>query len=429
MRIPRGSDALFLLQRVRDEAHRFAIGYHRKLRGRRMTRSALDGVPGLGPGAEGAAASRAGQHRRGAGERLARGAARAPVAPRRDGASCSTASSTTRSRRDPAGPRASAGRKARRRDRHETRSPVMPPGESPTARRRRASRQGGCKVSDYLLITGMSGAGRSTTAAALEDAGWYVIDNMPPSLLDRGGRRRSGRRIRSGPGRARDRAGGGVQVAQALPAVDQLRASGHQVRVIYLDAPDHVLVRRFEGTRRRHPFGGSNVEECDLRRARAAPGDPRQGGHGARHGRAQRQPAARRVTELFGDSAEHRMQTSVVSFGYKHGVPLDADVVFDCRFLPNPHWQDDLRPLSGLDAPVREYVLAQPATTCSARPARLPVGARAPRLRGGGEVVPDDRVRMHRRAAPLGRAWQRRWRGGLPSTAPEPTVFHRDVDR
>jgi UPF0042 nucleotide-binding protein len=217
-------------------------------------------------------------------------------------------------------------------------------------------------MSKYLLITGMSGAGRSTAAAALEDAGWYVIDNMPPSLLGEVAG------IVGAPGSAQDRVAlvigraGGAQVAEALPAVDQLRASGHDVRVVYLDAPDHVLVRRFEGTRRRHPFGGSNVE--------GAIADEREGLSAIRDradmvldtGELNVNQLRQRVTELFGEDAEVKMQTSVVSFGYKHGVPLDVDLLLDCRFLPNPHWRDDLRPLSGLDAPVREYVLSQPAT-------------------------------------------------------------------
>ena len=218
-------------------------------------------------------------------------------------------------------------------------------------------------MSDYLLITGMSGAGRSTAAAALEDAGWYVIDNMPPPLLSEVAD------IVGAPGSGQDRValvigrGGGAQMGEALPAVEHLRSAGHRVRVVYLDAPDHVLVRRFEGTRRRHPFGGSNVE--------GAISDERRRLQPIRDaadmlldtGELNVNQLRQRVGELFGDSAEKRMHVSVVSFGYSHGVPLDADIVFDCRFLPNPHWQEDLRPLSGLDGPVRDYVLAQPATT------------------------------------------------------------------
>ena len=218
-------------------------------------------------------------------------------------------------------------------------------------------------MSDYLLITGMSGAGRSTAAAAFEDAGWYVIDNMPPSLARRGGERRRGHpdpvRTGSPSSSAAAEGPGRGGASRGRPAA----GAGHQVRVVYLDAPDHVLVRRFEGTRRRHPFGGSNVEGAitDERERLRAIRD--RADMVLDTGELNVNQLRARVTELFGDSAEHRMQTSVVSFGYKHGVPLDADVVFDCRFLPNPHWRDDLRPLSGLDEPVREYVLAQPETT------------------------------------------------------------------
>jgi UPF0042 nucleotide-binding protein len=216
-------------------------------------------------------------------------------------------------------------------------------------------------MSDYLLITGMSGAGRSTAAAALEDSGWYVIDNMPPSLLAEVAN------VVGAPDSGQDRVAlvigrGGGQVAEALPAVDHLREAGHQVRVVYLDAPDHVLVRRFEGTRRRHPFGGSNVEGAitDERERLRAIRD--RADMVLDTGELNVNQLRARVIELFGDTAEHRMQTSVISFGYKHGMPLDADVVLDCRFLPNPHWRDDLRPLSGLDEPVRDYVLSQPDT-------------------------------------------------------------------
>jgi UPF0042 nucleotide-binding protein len=222
-------------------------------------------------------------------------------------------------------------------------------------------------VSDFLLITGMSGAGRSTAAAALEDAGWYVIDNMPPSLLSEVAD------VLSAPGAGQERValvmgrGGGAHVSEALPAVDHLRESGHNVRIVYLDASDLVLVRRFEGTRRRHPFGDARVEGSKVEGAIA---DEREELRAIREkadvlldtGELNVNQLRGRVIELFGDTGS-QMQTSVVSFSYRHGVPLDADVVIDCRFLPNPHWREDLRPLSGLDKPVRDYVLAQPATT------------------------------------------------------------------
>jgi RNase adapter protein RapZ len=218
-------------------------------------------------------------------------------------------------------------------------------------------------VSEYLLITGMSGAGRSTTAAALEDAGWYVIDNMPPSLLSEVAG------AVSGPGSEIERValvigrGGGAQVDEALPAVDSLRASGDRVSIVFLDAPDDVLVKRFEGTRRRHPIGAPNVEEAiaDERELLQTVRDRADAVLDT--GELNVNQLRRRIFDLFSERSQSPMRTSVISFGYKHGVPLDADLIFDCRFLPNPNWVEELRSLTGLDHPVRSFVLSQEATT------------------------------------------------------------------
>lgn len=218
-------------------------------------------------------------------------------------------------------------------------------------------------MSDYLVITGMSGAGRSTAAAALEDAGWYVIDNMPPSLLA------AAAEALGAHGQAQERValvvgrGGGARVEEALPAIDQLRRLGHRVRLVFLDAPEAILVRRFAGTRRRHPMGGDQVDR--------AIGDERRLLQPVRNradmvldtGELNVNQLRVRITDLFGDGDSPGMRTAVVSFGFKHGVPIDADLVLDCRFLPNPHWIDELRPYSGLDEPVRRFVLEHPETT------------------------------------------------------------------
>ena len=214
-------------------------------------------------------------------------------------------------------------------------------------------------MSEYLLVTGMSGAGRSTTAAALEDAGWYVIDNMPPSLLSEVanvvGREGSGlERVALVTGR-----GGGAQIDEALPAIDALSARGEGVSVVFLDAPDDVLVKRFEGTRRRHPIAGANVEEAIADERRQLQGIRDRADVLLDTGQLNVNQLRRRVLDLFGDASESPMRTSVVSFGYKHGVPLDADLVFDTRFLPNPNWVEELRPKTGLDEQVRDFVLLQ----------------------------------------------------------------------
>ena len=220
-------------------------------------------------------------------------------------------------------------------------------------------------MSDYLVITGMSGAGRSTAAAALEDSGWYVIDNMPPSLLSEVAE------VVGRPGSTQDRValvlgrGGGARVEEALPAIDALRAQGHRVQLVYLDAPQDVLVRRFEGTRRRHPILERQVAEAITDERRLLEPVRARADVVVDTAELNVNQLRQRVTDLFGDDSDPGMRMSVVSFGYKHGLPLDADLVLDCRFLPNPHWVEELRPLSGLDAPVRDFVMGQEATAPS----------------------------------------------------------------
>jgi UPF0042 nucleotide-binding protein len=136
------------------------------------------------------------------------------------------------------------------------------------------------------------------------------------------------------------------------------------VRILFLDAADDVLVRRYEGTRRRHPVSDIDRVSDGIRREREMLEPVKSQAdvvidtsdlnvHQLRD----------RLLDLFApDAGNDRLQTSVVTFGYKHGLPLDVDLVFDCRFLPNPHWIDELRPLTGLDAPVRDYVMSQPET-------------------------------------------------------------------
>jgi UPF0042 nucleotide-binding protein len=219
-------------------------------------------------------------------------------------------------------------------------------------------------MSEYLIIAGLSGAGRSTAAAVFEDLGWFVIDNMPPALItkvadlvDRPGSETE--RVALVVGR-----GGHEYLEGVGSALESLRRTGSRVRVLFLDASDDVLVRRFEGTRRRHPLGagegvvGSIVQERLILdpikdQADVVVDTSDLNVHQLRN----------RLVQLFAaaDEAEG-MQTTVVSFGFKHGIPLDVDVVLDCRFLPNPHWVEELRPYTGIDQPVREFVMGQPET-------------------------------------------------------------------
>ncbi len=282
-------------------------------------------------------------------------------------------------------------------------------------------------LTDYALISGMSGAGRSTAAAALEDAGWYVIDNMPSSLLtevaDVVGRPGSGQeRVALVIGR------GGGQVEQALPAIDELRARGHRVRVVYLDAPQDILVRRFEGTRRRHPIAGANVEEAIVDERRLLEPIRDRADVVVDTGQLNVNQLRVRILELFADELDTAMCTSVVSFGYKHGVPLDADLVFDCRFLPNPHWIADLQPLSGVDEPVRDFVLSQEATGPFLDRVVDLVSSLLPAYMAEGKsylTIAMGCTGGRHRSVVLAVEVARRLQAGGAA----PSVFHRDVDR
>ena len=215
-----------------------------------------------------------------------------------------------------------------------------------------------------MIIAGLSGAGRSSAADDLEDLGWFVIDNLPPTLIPKVAE------LATGPDATYDRVALAVgttsELEQVLPSVAALRASQTRVRVLFLDAGTEVLIRRYEGTRRRHPTAAdqrSLAEAIAFEREMLEPVKAEAdvvvdtsdlNVHQLRD----------RIRDLFGtDDPAHGMQTTVVSFGYKHGVPLDVDLVLDCRFLPNPHWDEELRPHTGLDAPVRHFVLRQPETT------------------------------------------------------------------
>ena len=218
-------------------------------------------------------------------------------------------------------------------------------------------------MADYLIITGLSGAGRSTAADTLEDHGWLVIDNLPPALIAKVSD------LVSRPGSEKEKVvlvsgrGGAEYVDELTAALGQLRKTGNRVQVLFLDASDEVLVRRFKGTRRRHPVAGDSVAAGIARERAVLEVIKGQADVVVDTSELNVHQLRDRVVELFerGD-ASAGMQTSVLSFGYKHGLPIDADLVIDCRFLPNPHWVDELRPHTGLEVPVREYVMAQPET-------------------------------------------------------------------
>jgi UPF0042 nucleotide-binding protein len=218
-------------------------------------------------------------------------------------------------------------------------------------------------MSEYLVVTGMSGAGRSTAGATLEDLGWFVIDNMPSALITKvsdlvDGTGSDMKRVAFVVGR------GGGDLEEVLPAVDTLQAGRNRVRILFLDAADDVLIRRFEGTRRRHPQAARGVIDSIADERLLLSGLRDRADLVIDTGELNTNQLRTRLMEVFGgDSPGSTMRTSVLSFGFKYGVPLDVDLMFDCRFLPNPYWNESLRSMGGLDAEVRRFVLDRPETT------------------------------------------------------------------
>jgi RNase adapter protein RapZ len=225
-------------------------------------------------------------------------------------------------------------------------------------------RRRGREEVDVTVITGMSGAGRSEAAKVLEDLGWFVIDNLPPALIEKM------LSLALAPGNDIDRmalvidARGGTFFQEARAELDKLRRDVCNFRLLFLEASDDALVRRFEATRRRHPLAADGRMVVGIQRERELMRTFRDGADlildtsdlSVRDLRT-------RVGAYFeGGGLAEGLKTTVVSFGYKYGLPLDADIVLDVRFLPNPHWVEGLRELTGLDQQVRDYVVEQKGT-------------------------------------------------------------------
>ena len=216
---------------------------------------------------------------------------------------------------------------------------------------------------EVTVVSGLSGAGRSEAAKALEDLGWYVIDNLPPQLLEKM------MALALSPGTLISRmalvvdARGGTFFLEALGALDALKEQV-DYRLVFLEASDEVLVRRFDATHRRHPLVTDDNVEAGIREERELMMPFR--------GRADiiidttdmnSRDLRMKVAAYFGGEGETEgLKTTVVSFGYKYGLPVDADIVLDVRFLPNPHWVEELRPFDGRDGKIRDYVLGQDDT-------------------------------------------------------------------
>jgi UPF0042 nucleotide-binding protein len=283
-------------------------------------------------------------------------------------------------------------------------------------------------MAEFLIITGMSGAGRSTAADTFEDQGWFVIDNMPPALIPKVAE------LATKDASAADRVALVVSTNPFLdelsPALDALRKKkkANRVRILFLDASDEVLVRRFEGTRRRHPVEAEGVADAVNQERERLQAIKERADVVIDTSESNVHQLRDRLLDLFAEDDPSGMQTSVVSFGFKNGVPLDVDMVLDCRFLPNPHWVDELRPQTGLDAPVRDYVLSQPDTTAFIEKIDDLLGLLLPSYVKEGKsylTIAIGCTGGHHRSVVLAEeiAARMRTRGFAP------TVSHRDVDR
>ncbi|MGQ0670372.1 MAG: RNase adapter RapZ [Actinomycetota bacterium] len=236
----------------------------------------------------------------------------------------------------------------------------VPEGKVPRGKVARLKRP--AEGPDFTIITGLSGAGRSEAARCLEDLGYFVVDNMPPALLSKMAELAAGE---GGPGHVAIvvDARGGVFFRELSKALEELKKLDIDYRILYLEASDEDLVNRYEATRRRHPLAPADRVVEGIRKERLMMESLRGEAdlivdssdltpHDLRD----------RIREAFAEKPpEASLQVSLISFGYKYGTPRDADLVLDIRFLPNPHWVEKLRPLSGKDEPVRSYVKTQRA--------------------------------------------------------------------
>lgn len=215
---------------------------------------------------------------------------------------------------------------------------------------------------EFLIVTGMSGAGRTTAANALEDLGWYVVDNLPPQIL-----RPLLELTDMGAGNLPKIAAvvdvRGRGLFDELPDVYRVLRSRGGVKVLYLDASDDVLVRRFESVRRPHPLQGDGTLLDGIRTERSRLATIRESADLLIDTSSLNiHQLAMQVSEMFSEAGAARHRLTILSFGFKYGLPTDVDLVADMRFLPNPFWNEELRDFTGRDAPVRDYVLGLPGS-------------------------------------------------------------------
>lgn len=215
-------------------------------------------------------------------------------------------------------------------------------------------------MAEIVVIAGLSGGGRSAAADVLEDLGFYVIDNLPTSLLP------TIVELAAQPSSDIDRLAlvSGRNHEGLLREVAHMRAAGHEVTLLFLDATTPVLVQRYDATRRRHPFAsddGGVLEAIEHERSLLETVKD-QADLVIDTSELNVHQLKDRLVTSFATVDHQQLQVAVESFGFKHGLPLDADIVMDVRFLPNPHWEENLRPLTGHDPSVRDFVLERSST-------------------------------------------------------------------
>ena len=220
------------------------------------------------------------------------------------------------------------------------------------------------KATEFVIITGMSGAGKSQAIKCLEDIGFFCIDNLPTTLIPTFARLC----MQSEPSFQRVALVIDVREGEfpsSLPGIlATLRAEGHDVKIVFLDASDEALVRRFSESRRPHPLaaGRSALTGITLER-RILAGLRDQADLIVDTSALTIHELKRFLTQAFlADRSTVKIALSLVSFGYKYGLPFDADLVFDLRFIPSPHFNDELRPLTGLDLPIGQFLMSASVT-------------------------------------------------------------------
>ncbi len=282
-------------------------------------------------------------------------------------------------------------------------------------------------MSEFVVIAGLSGAGRSQAANDFEDLGWFVIDNLPPALMPKV------TELADAKGSAIQRivlvAGTGHYDRELVDALAELRKETPRVRILFLDCSTPELVKRYEQTRRRHPMTADTIEEAIAEERRRLEPVRAEADVVIDTTELNVHQLRDRVRAAFGDAdTDVGMVTTIRSFGFKHGAPIDADIVLDARFLPNPHWVDELRPLTGLDAPVRDYVLGQEAATAFVDKVVDLLELTLPAYKDEGKAYLSIAVGCtggrHRSVAIAEEIAQRLREGGT-----EVSVAHRDVER